>query len=182
MRPDYIFKICILGQSGVGKTCIARRLCFDTFDAHTKETIGLNFYSYDLNLTIQEKEVLVQLSIWDFGSQEHFKNLFRYYITGVNGLFLAFDLVNIQSLLNLKWWYEKLLEYNHEDIPIILLGTKHDLTHNSPTKNIVDENTIFSIINEFKIKNFIRTSSKENYNIQQSFKRLVREILIYYEL
>lgn len=182
MKTDYIFKICILGQSGVGKTCFVRRLCYNSFDANTKETLGLDFFSYDLTLTIQENEVFVKLSIWDFGSQEHFKNLFRYYITGVNGLFLAFDLVNSQSLLNLKWWYDKLLEYNHENIPIMLLGTKNDLTHNSPIKNIVDEHTIFSTLNEFKIKNFIRTSSKENYNILQSFEKLVREILIYYEL
>ncbi len=182
MKTDYIFKICILGQSEVGKTCFARRLCYNTFDANIKETLGLDFYSYDLILTIQEKEVVVKLSIWDFGSQEHFKKLFRYYITGVNGLFLAFDLVNVQSLLNLKWWYDKLLEYNHENIPIILLGTKNDLTSNSPIKNIVDENTIFSTLNEFKIRNFIRTSSKENYNILNSFKKLVKEILVYYEL
>ncbi|MFX1313074.1 MAG: Rab family GTPase [Promethearchaeota archaeon] len=182
MKADYILKICILGQSGVGKTSLVRRLCYNTFDANTKETIGLDFYSYDLILPIKEKKVLVNLSIWDFGGQERFKNLFRYYITGANGLFLAFDLINGQSLLNLKWWYDKLLEYNHDSVPIILLGTKNDLISQSPLKKSVDEDKIFSTQKNFKIKHFVRTSSKENYNILESFEKLVKEILIFYEL
>ncbi|MFX1574379.1 MAG: Rab family GTPase [Promethearchaeota archaeon] len=182
MKPDYILKMCILGQSGVGKTSLVRRLCYNTFDINTKETIGLDFYSYDLIFPIQEREVFVKLSIWDFGSQEQFRNLFRYYITGVNGLFLAFDLVNIQSLFNLKWWYDSLLEYNHENVPIILLGTKNDLIFNSSTNNSIDETTIYKTQEEFNIKDFIRTSSKDNYNILHSFEKLVEEILLYYEL
>ena len=46
-KPYYLFKICILGEGGVGKTCIARRLCFNKFEMDTRLTIGLDFYTYN---------------------------------------------------------------------------------------------------------------------------------------
>ncbi len=66
-QPYYIFKICLLGQGGVGKTCIARRLCFNTFDANTRLTIGIDFYTYDLPILVEGDETFIRLSIWDFG-------------------------------------------------------------------------------------------------------------------
>ncbi|GAG91555.1 unnamed protein product, partial [marine sediment metagenome] len=72
-QPYYIFKICLLGKGAVGKTCIARRLCFDTFDANTRLTIGIDFYTYDLPILVDGDETFIRLSLWDFGGQEQFK-------------------------------------------------------------------------------------------------------------
>jgi len=66
-KPIYIFKICILGQERVGKTCIAKRLCFDTFDVNTNETLGIEFYTYDLPIIVNDDDTFVRVSIWDFG-------------------------------------------------------------------------------------------------------------------
>ena len=181
-QPKYIFKICLLGQARVGKTCIARRLCFNEFNINTKETLGLNFYRYNLPIITKNEEAFIQLSIWDFGAQEHFQDLFPYYIAGVNGLFLIFELTNPQSLKNLNWWYQKLIQYGHSTIPMILVGTKNDLIENSLEKNIVDVKVINKFSKKYGELPFIRTSSKENYNILKSVKNLALLMLDHYNL
>ena len=108
-KPAYVFKICLIGSGAVGKTCIARRLCFDTFDANTQLTIGIDFYTYDIPIIVKGEETFVRHTIWDFGGQEQFKRLFNYYIDGANGIFLVFELVKLESLTRLDWWYDRLV-------------------------------------------------------------------------
>ena len=175
-KPAYIFKICLIGNGGVGKTCIARRLCFDTFDANTRLTIGIEFYTYDVPIIIKGEKTFLRLSIWDFGGQEQFKKMFSYYINGANGIFLVFSLYNLNNtLLGLDWWNEHLQKLNHDSTPKILVGCKYDL--------VKDEN---EKINELIIENFrkkqgtipyYKTSSKENHNIRKIFLELTKTIL-----
>ena len=181
-QPAYIFKICLLGAGAVGKTCIARTLCFNTFDANTKLTIGIDFYTYELPILIKKEESFIRLSVWDFGGQEQFKRLFTYYIKGANGIFMTFDLTNLQSLLNLDWWYERVAEENAFDCPRIILGTKEDLVKEIDDKSKVDELVIKQFMNRHNEKDFVKTSAKENVNILQSVKQMVEKILEEHQL
>lgn len=175
-KPAYIFKICLIGNGGVGKTCIARRLCFDAFDANTRLTIGIDFYTYDVPIIIKGEESFLRLSIWDFGGQEQFKKMFSYYINGANGIFLVFSLYNLNNtLLGLDWWNEHLQKLKHDSTPRILVGCKYDLVKEEEKK-----------LNELVIENFrkkqgtipyYKTSSKENYNIREIFLDLTKTIL-----
>jgi Ras-related protein Rab-11A len=176
-HPHYIFKVCLIGSGGVGKTCIAKRLCFNTFDAETKMTIGINFYTYDLPILVEGQEENVRLSIWDFGGQAQFKRLFPYYINGANGLFMCFELVNLQSLLSLDWWYDQLKTYDVENVPRIVLGTKQDLIEKGESNIKVDDAIINSFLEKQKEKDFFKTSSKDNVNINTCFKTLSLKIL-----
>lgn len=174
-KPIYIFKICLIGNGGVGKTCIARRMCLDTFDANTKLTIGIDFYTHDIPIIINGEESFVRLSIWDFGGQEQFKKMFSYYIHGANGVFLVFSLFNLNnSLLGLNWWNEHLSKILHKDTPKILVGCKSDLVQD-PEK--VDE----LVIESFRVKHdslpFYKTSSKDGINIHTVFLNMVESIL-----
>lgn len=176
-KPIYIFKICILGLERVGKTCIARRLCFNTFDVNTKQTLGIDFYTKDLPIIVNNEDSFVRVSIWDFGGREQFKKLFPYYINGANGIFMVFSLVDLQTLLRLDWWYERLGEYNHGNTPRIFVGTKNDLVENVDDKTRVDKLVIERFMKRHEEVDFFRTSSKENYNIEEIFKNLVIKIL-----
>lgn len=176
-QPRYVFKVCLIGSGGVGKTCIARRLCFDTFDARTQLTIGIDFYTYDIPIKVKGEETFARLTIWDFGGQEQFKNLFSYYINGANGIFLVFDLINIETLTRLDWWYDQLIVYNLQDHPKILIGTKLDLVENIDKKHKIDELIIEQFLKSHDEKDFIKTSSKENTNILKSFKDLLKKVL-----
>ena len=170
----FIFKICLIGSGGVGKTCIARRLCFNTFQFNTQLTIGIDFYNYSVPLQVDGEKKFAKLFIWDFGGQEQFKTLFKYYIGGVNGVFLVFDLTNMQSLIQLNWWYDKLLEHN-VDCPKFLIGTKSDLFENKPSK--IDELIVEEFLKEHNEKDYFKTSSKSDTNILESIKEIVKKIL-----
>jgi len=176
-KPVYIFKITILGQERVGKTCIARRLCFNTFDVNTKETLGIEFYTKDLPIIVDGKESFIRLSIWDFGGREQFKKLFPYYINGANGIFMVFDLIDLQTLLRLDWWYERLEDYNHANTPRMCIGAKSDLVKTANEKTRVDDLVIKRFMERHEENDFYKTSSKEDYNIKLTFKELVIKIL-----
>ncbi|MFW9902235.1 MAG: Rab family GTPase [Candidatus Thorarchaeota archaeon] len=177
----YIFKVCLIGAGGVGKTCMVRRLCFDTFSFDTQLTVGIDFYTYDFPFIINGKDTNIRLSIWDLGGQERFQSLFRYYINGANGIFLVFDLTQIESLVNLDFWYDKLVELSLIDRPILLVGSKLDLIEQEDNPFILDESFIRKIIDRYAVKSYTRTSSKDNTNIQNIFKEMVKEILVFHE-
>ncbi|MHA1915967.1 MAG: Rab family GTPase [Promethearchaeota archaeon] len=174
----YVFKICLVGSGGVGKTCMARRLCFNTFNAKTQLTVGIDFYTHDIPIIVNSEETNVRLMIWDFGGQEQFKTLFNYYINGANGIFLVFDLSNLESLVKLDWWYEKLIRFNLQDHPKILIGTKMDLIESVDKKSKVDKYIIEQFLQKLNEKEFVMTSSKENENILFSFKEMAKKIMI----
>jgi Ras-related protein Rab-11A len=176
-KPIYIFKVVLLGQERVGKTCIAKRLCFDTFDVDTKETLGIEFYTYDFPIIVSGDITFVRISIWDFGGREQFKKLFPYYINGANGIFMVFNLVDLQTLLRLDWWYERLGEYNHGGTPRMFIGAKNDLVDQIDEKSRVDDLVIDRFMNRHEEVDFFRTSSKDNCNIKEIFKELVIKIL-----
>ncbi|MFW9989378.1 MAG: Rab family GTPase [Candidatus Odinarchaeota archaeon] len=176
-KPVYIFKICILGQERVGKTCIARRLCFNTFDVNTKETLGIEFYTKDLPIIVDDENSFVRISIWDFGGREQFKKLFPYYINGANGIFMVFNLIDLQTLLRLDWWYEKLEDYEHIHTPRMIIGAKNDLVKTADEQSRVDDLVIKRFKERHKETDFYKTSSKENYNIELIFKELVIRVL-----
>ena len=175
-KPRYLVKICLLGQGGVGKTCLTKRLCFDTFDINTKLTIGLDFYTYDLPISVNDEETFVRLSLWDFGGQEQFKTLFSYYIGGANGIFMVFSLVNLQTLINLDWWYNQLAE-TPLITPKMIIGTKSDLVNEENEKYQVDNLIIKQFMKKHNEHEFFKTSSKAGYNIKQCFSELVKRIL-----
>lgn len=176
-NPQYIFKICLIGSGGVGKTCMARRLCFNTFNSQTQLTVGIDFYTYDIPVVVKSEETFARLSIWDFGGQEQFKTLFGYYISGANGIFLVFDLLNMESLIKLDWWYDNLKDYNLQDRPKILVGTKQDLVQGDNKKDKVDKYIIEQFLQNHNEKDYVKTSSKENKNILYSFKEMTRKIM-----
>ncbi|MFW9825547.1 MAG: Rab family GTPase [Candidatus Thorarchaeota archaeon] len=176
-KPIYIFKVVLLGQERVGKTCIAKRLCFNTFDVDTKETLGIEFYTYDLPIVVSGESTFVRISIWDFGGREQFKKLFPYYINGANGIFMVFNLIDLQTLLRLDWWYERLGEYNHANTPRIFIGAQNDLVDTIDEKSRVDDLVIGRFMKSHAEVDFYRTSSKENCNIERIFMELVKKIL-----
>lgn len=167
----------LIGAGGVGKTCIVRRLCYDTFTLDTQLTVGIDFYTYNLPIIVDGEQSNVRLSIWDFGGQAHFKTLFDYYIKGASGIFLVFDLLKMQSLLDLDWWYDKLIENNMINQPKILIGTKLDLKEKLDKLNAIDDSYIDEFIKKHGELDFIKTSSKDNINIRAIFKELVKKLL-----
>ncbi len=151
------------------------------FKVNNQLTIGIDFYTYDIHIIGKGNEAYVWLSIWDFGGEEQFKKLFKYYVNGANGIFLVFDLLKMETLIKLDWWYDNLIEYNLHDRPKVLIGTKLDLVQKNK-KHKVDELTIENFLDKHDEKDFLKTSSKENTNILHSFKEMTKKIMDSHEL
>jgi len=174
----YSFKVVICGASAVGKSSLFNRFCFNSFNFDTSPTIGINFHSVYLRITFEEspdelKENFIVNSIFDFGGQERFAPLIPKFIDGANGALLVVDLVNYSSFGQLDFWYKQLiLNAVDSKIPIILVGSKSDLLEKTPDSEKVDEELIYTYLEEKKLDGFYRTSALENFNVLEVFKEL----------
>ncbi|MFW9772004.1 MAG: Rab family GTPase [Promethearchaeota archaeon] len=172
------FKTVIIGGPSVGKTCLFNRFCFNSFNFDTSMTIGINFHSINLKINHQDRidnsrENYIVNSIFDFGGQDRFKPLIPKFLGGANGALLVFNLVNKNSFTQMEFWYNQLKEHaNGSQIPKILVGSKFDLVENTPQEEIVDDTLINNFVAEKKIDGFYKTSSLENYNVVEVFKKL----------
>ncbi|EDO44462.1 predicted protein, partial [Nematostella vectensis] len=119
------FKIIIIGDSNVGKTCLAYRLCTGKFPERTETTIGVDFWEKSLELNGE----FVKLQLWDTAGQERFrKSMVCHYYRNVNAVVFMYDITRKCSFEALTTW---IVEYRHHaysgDVPKILIGNKCDL-------------------------------------------------------
>lgn len=172
-EPAHVFKLCLIGNSGAGKLSIVRRICFNIFDADTKLTIGVDFYTYDMPIIIKNQRTFIRFSIWNFGEQ--FRHIFNYYIHGANGIFLVFSLEDLNTaLVELDWWVEWLQKHVPEDIPKMLVGCKLDLIKD---KRELNHAIMTYVLKKYKNMPYYATSSKDNLNIRKIFEEMAKVIL-----
>ncbi|MHA1673815.1 MAG: Rab family GTPase [Promethearchaeota archaeon] len=168
-------KIVLLGDGGVGKTCIANRFCYSEF-VDTKLTIGLSFNSYSIFAEENEERFRIGLSIWDFGGQERFRPLLPQFINGADAALWIYDMNAFHSLLSLEKNWLPLLQENAPDIPTLLVGTKSDIVAEDKR---FDPETIQEFVKKLGVAKNIETSSKTGLNTTLIFKQLVGELLKY---
>ncbi|NHI92264.1 MAG: GTP-binding protein [Candidatus Lokiarchaeota archaeon] len=154
---EYIFKIIIVGDPGVGKTALLLRFVENRFEEEYLSTIGVDFYLK--NLSIKQNEV--KLQIWDTGGQEKFANIRPGYYSGSGGAVIVYDVTNIISYHNVQKWIIEVRKHN-PNIPIIMTGNKVDLERQvSPedAKAFADSQGI----------PIFETSAKDDVNVEDLF-------------
>ena len=122
---DAVFKVCIFGDGGVGKTTLVNRYLTDLFKDDSSMTIGIDFHIKDLEIMSK----LVSLQIWDFAGEERFRFLLPSYVRGASGGIFMYDVTRYSSLKNLGDW---LTIFNGElkgdnRLPVLMVGGKADL-------------------------------------------------------
>ena len=117
---DYLFKIVVIGDSGVGKSNILSRYVKDTFSTDSKTTIGVEFASKQL--TIKDKTIKIQ--IWDTAGQERFRSVSSYYYKGAVGALLCYDITRESTFENLSKWLSEMKEFAEPYACIMLVLTK----------------------------------------------------------
>ena len=163
-----LYKILLLGDSTVGKTCFLLRYVDDSFlDLHMA-TIGLD---YRLKTLILEEQKIVKIQLWDTAGQDKFRAITRNYYKGASGIILIFDVTNIKSYENIKKWINEIKEEISEKVSIVLIGNKID---NVQERKISKEQGE-KLANEIGIK-FFETSAKTGEGINESVFFLVKKI------
>ena len=120
---DFAFKVLLLGDSSVGKTCFLKRYTDDTFQDAYLSTIGFDFKFKSITLN-NGKEVRVQL--WDTAGQERFRTIAKSYYKGAHGIILMYDVTNRKTYDNIKKWLNQIRDETGNRISIILVANKID--------------------------------------------------------
>ena len=163
-----LYKILLLGDSTVGKTCFLLRYVDDSFlDLHVA-TIGLD---YRLKTLILDEQKIVKVQLWDTAGQDKFRAITRNYYKGASGIILIFDVTNVKSYENIKKWINEIKEEISEKVAIVLIGNKID---NVQERKISKEQGD-KLASEIGVK-FFETSAKTGEGINESVFFLVKKI------
>ena len=166
-KYDYLFKLLIIGESGVGKTCLLLRFTDDSFTANHLTTIGIDFKIKIINL----ENKLIKLQIWDTAGQERFRTITKTYYKGAHGIILTYDVTDKNSFKNIRNWIKQIEANAQNNVCKVLVGNKCD----RPDR-VVSEGEGQNLADEFKMK-FFETSAKTNQNVTEVFMYLTKEIL-----
>ena len=169
MNPeyDYLFKLLLIGDSGVGKSCLLLRFADDTYTESYISTIGVDFKIR----TIQLDGKTIKLQIWDTAGQERFRTITSSYYRGAHGIIVVYDVTEMESFNNVKQWLHEIDRYACEGVNKLLVGNKADLT----TKKQVDYSSAKEFADSLSIP-FLETSAKSATNVEQAFMTMASEI------
>ena len=168
---QYIFKLILIGNSGVGKSCILQRYIKHTFEESYKCTIGVDFLMKSIVINGQT----VKLQLWDTAGQEKYKSMASSYYRGANVALIVFDITNHESFDALPLWIENFFKNGPEQKNIILIGNKNDLTDLRQVTQ--KEAEAFSETNNMM---YFETSAKEGDNIEYIFNYAAEKLLEFY--
>ncbi|ESL11788.1 rab1 small GTP-binding protein [Trypanosoma rangeli SC58] len=167
---DYIFKIIVIGDSGVGKSSLTVRLSEDVFYKDYASTIAIDFRMHQMNYMDKR----VRLQIWDTAGQERFQSVATAFYRGANGVMLCFDLTHRPSFLHLDQWMERVRQQALPGIPCLLIGCKSDEAR-SARQVSKEEATAWAQQHGIS---FIETSAKEKENVQYAFQQITKDIFL----
>jgi len=169
MNPeyDYLFKLLLIGDSGVGKSCLLLRFADDTYTESYISTIGVDFKIR----TIELNGKTIKLQIWDTAGQERFRTITSSYYRGAHGIIVVYDVTDQVSFNNVKQWLQEIDRYACENVNKLLVGNKSDLV----SKKVVDINTAKEFAESLGIP-FLETSAKNATNVEQAFILMATEI------
>ena len=168
MTDDCVYKVLLLGDSTVGKTCFLKKYTDKTFQDVHMSTIGLDYRVKTMTL---KSGKVVKLQIWDTAGQDRFRAITKNYYKGANGIILIYDVTSIQTYENVKNWITQIREEASPNVIIYIAGNKIDLEEERKIKTEEGQ----KLAEELGLP-FFETSAKTGVNINESFEDLVETI------
>ena len=176
-----VLKLCILGEGGVGKTTLTKRIITGSFDSSTKMTIGVDFALYNTEIfdpfspeDAEDVEMLnINAQFWDFAGEERFRFMLPRYCKGAVGGVLCYDLSRYSTTRYIEEWYNIWIENAPKNAPLILVGTKADLLESQEQLEQAELSTA-KLAEDLHIDEYYLISSKTGKDIHM----LLNELLI----
>ena len=163
-------KIVLLGDSGVGKTCLISRYLCGTFDNNCPTTNGASYATKELILENNQK---IALDIWDTAGQEKYKSLTKFFYKDASAAILVYDVAKKETFTNLKtYWVQQLKDYATKNIIIAVAGNKCDLYANEQVTEDEAKEFADSIEASFEL-----TSAKSNSGVNDLYKSVAETFL-----
>ncbi|KAF3665574.1 Ras-related protein RABA1d [Capsicum annuum] len=164
---DYLFKVVLIGDSGVGKSNLLSRFTRNEFSLESKSTIGVEFATK--SLTVDNKVIKAQ--IWDTAGQERYRAITSAYYRGAVGALLVYDVTRHSTFESVERWLKELRDHTDPNIVVMLVGNKSDLRHlvAVPTedgKSFAEKESLY----------FMETSALESTNVDSAFAEVLTQI------
>ncbi|KAK9369057.1 ras family-domain-containing protein [Lipomyces kononenkoae] len=164
---DILIKLLLIGDSGVGKSCLLLRFSEDSFTPSFITTIGIDFKIRTIDLDGKR----IKMQIWDTAGQERFRTITTAYYRGAMGILLVYDVTDEKSFNNIRNWFSNVEQHASEGVNKLLIGNKCDWEE----KRAVSTEQGKALANELGIP-FIEASAKANINVEEAFVSLARQI------
>ncbi|XP_006818266.1 ras-related protein Rab-22A-like [Saccoglossus kowalevskii] len=160
-------KLCLLGDSGVGKSSLVQRFVSDTFNTHSQPTIGASFMSKTLVVDDQS----YKFQIWDTAGQEKYRGLAPMYYRGAAAAIIVYDITRESSFSAVKMWVRELEQYGPGDVVLAIAGNKADLVD----QREVTYDEAHKYADQINAT-FVETSAKTAVNVTQLFTAITRKL------
>ena len=170
MRPrvdDYLFILVLIGDSGVGKSCLLLRFADDKWTDSYISTIGVDFKIR----TIELDGKTIKLQIWDTAGQERFRTISSTYYRGAHGIIVVYDTTEMESFNNVKQWLHEIDRYACANVKKLLVGNKCDLA----SKRAVPTEQAAEFAESLGVE-YLETSAKSALNVEKAFTTMASEI------
>ncbi len=165
---DYLFKMLLIGDSGVGKSCLLMKYADGTYSDSYLSTIGVDF---KIKTEFVDGKI-AKLQIWDTAGQERFRTITSSYYRGAHAIAIVFDLTNDESFANIDKWIEEVNKYVTGPHAIVLIGAKADAVN----KRLVSRSKINEYAEKHGLK-YIETSAKTGEGVNQAFLELCKSLI-----
>jgi len=167
MSYAYLFKYIIIGDTGVGKSCLLLQFTDKRFQPVHDLTIGVEFGARMINIDNKQ----IKLQIWDTAGQESFRSITRSYYRGAAGALLVYDITRRETFNHLTTWLEDARQHANSNMTIMLIGNKCDLQHRRAVST--EEGEAFA--KEYGLT-FMETSAKTAHNVEEAFINTAKTI------
>ncbi|KNA16454.1 hypothetical protein SOVF_088630 [Spinacia oleracea] len=164
---DYLFKVVLIGDSGVGKSNLLSRFTRNEFNLESKSTIGVEFATRSIHVD----DKIVKAQIWDTAGQERYRAITSAYYRGAVGALLVYDVTRHVTFENIERWLKELRDHTDSSIVIMLVANKADLRHlravsTEDAKAFAEREKLF----------FMETSALESLNVENAFSEVLTQV------
>ena len=163
---DFLLKLLLIGDSGVGKSCLLLRFADNSYTDSYISTIGVDFKIR--NMEIDGKKA--KLQIWDTAGQERFRTITSSYYRGAHGIIIVYDITDQETFNNVRNWLQEIDKFASDNVNKLLVGNKSDRSDRQ-----VDTNQARDFAASLGIP-FIETSAKTAANVEQAFLKMTSDI------
>ncbi|KAL8201492.1 hypothetical protein R6Q57_012831 [Mikania cordata] len=164
---DYLFKLVLIGDSGVGKSNLLSRFTRNEFSLESKSTIGVEFATRSIRID----DKVVKAQIWDTAGQERYRAITSAYYRGAVGALLVYDVTRHVTFENVESWLKELRDHTDSNTVMMLVGNKSDLRHlravtSEDAKSFAEKEDMY----------FMETSALESLNVEKAFTEVLTQI------
>ena len=165
-KYDFTFKMIVIGDAGVGKSCLTGRAIKDKFETEYSPTVGFEFLSFSTKIDNK----IIKLQIWDTCGQEVYRSLITNFYRNASLAMMVYSINSRESFIHINQWLKEVRIQSHPDVKIILVGNKADLIN----ERTVSKDEAKRYKEENQILYFEETSAKTGFNAKEVFTEAAR--------